>query len=567
VNPEVSARRDRRWHLGLALAMLPMLVVTTCRLLGPEDLDSNDQAKQALYVLDVWDQGNWILPLEHGTQPATKPPLYTWLAVLASLPCGGPTELTCRVPAILSSLAVAWLLFLLAEERWGLATGVAAAWVFAGMRTVVRLCIHVRPDMLLAALVMAAFFAIHRAERGQPRRMPLLFWAATSLSALTKGPVGPAIILVTVGVLFALNRGWRPALATVVRSRWSLLLLVPIGWFGLAVLVGGGPYVFGTVLPHTVDRVLATGTRTENPHPPGYLLGHFLAGLAPWSLLAGYVLFEVLRRREPAPARHDLWLAGAWLLCGMVLFNLSKGQRKDYLLPLLPAAALLAARALTAAGSRIPDRLWRLSTAVVAAACIFLGVAAWTGWMVPSGPMAAWIAALALAACLAGGASRGPVYDPGRDALGPSFYLGTTAILVLILAYWANLSPLARSRRGAEGSAFASEVNALRTADDLLLIGDGTSNAIRFHTRQNVPDIALEDLSFVQDTKTQGELYLIVLPDLAARVQEHLPGRFRVRLRRPWGHEPPNEILLLQRVVASRSNLRLEHEQAVIPGR
>src|SRR6266545_921512 len=150
----------------------------------PDDLDSNDQAKQALYVLDIWERGSWILPREQGVLPATKPPLYAWLAALASAPAGGPTEIACRVPSALASLAPARLIWLLGSRLWSSAVGVAAAWIFATTHTALKLCIHVRPDMLLTVLTTTALIALLWREGESPRANALLFWLSASLSIL-----------------------------------------------------------------------------------------------------------------------------------------------------------------------------------------------------------------------------------------------------------------------------------------------------------------------------------------------------------------------------------------------
>jgi len=121
-----------------AAALLPMALVIVVRLLGPEDLDSNDQAKQALYVLDICESGRWILPREQGNLPATKPPLYAWLASLASLAGGGPSELACRLVSAAAALGIAALVFSLAAGRWDERTGVGAAWAFASIQRCIR---------------------------------------------------------------------------------------------------------------------------------------------------------------------------------------------------------------------------------------------------------------------------------------------------------------------------------------------------------------------------------------------------------------------------------------------
>jgi len=62
---------------------LVILLATGLGILGlaaPNNLDNRDQALQGLYVLDIFYNGNYILQTAHQEIPASKPPLYNWLA-------------------------------------------------------------------------------------------------------------------------------------------------------------------------------------------------------------------------------------------------------------------------------------------------------------------------------------------------------------------------------------------------------------------------------------------------------------------------------------------------------
>lgn len=75
--------------------------------------------------------------------------------------------------------------------------------------------------------------------------------------------------------------------------------------------------------------------------PAFYLVSRF----APWSLLALLGLWRVFRRPATDPIQRGLerYLA-AYLLAGLVLFGIATHQRADHVLPLIPAAAILAGR-------------------------------------------------------------------------------------------------------------------------------------------------------------------------------------------------------------------------------
>lgn len=536
---EVLERERRPSAAGLALALLPMLVAVSAALLGPVDLDENDQAKQALCILDVWERGNWILPLERGVLPATKPPLFAWLAAACSLPFGGPTPLSCRLPSAAAALLLAAVGYALACERWGNRVGIAAGWLL-GASPFVAVITHVRPDAVLSLLVATSLFALHRIEAGRPRGMAWLYWCSVSLSALAKGPIGPLLASVPLALL-----AWRPAGD---RARWRVLLhpwalstlTLPLVWFALALTIGGMDWLTGTVLNETVERALGTGARAGKTHPPGYLLLHFLGKWAPWSALA--LIGAARAFRAGADAR--LRLLAVWLLTGLVLLNLSRGQRWVYVMPLLPCAACLAAATIEA--SERARLLFRVATALATAAALVLAalLVALPGWSLLSGAVAVgpWLPACLGLAGLLGAAALGLE----RRARGVSLGALVAACLVVNVGYASVLSTAARSERGRVTAAFAEEVLArVGPADRLVLYGDWLGYALHFLLRHNEASITREELSLLdlRPTRPGGRVLLVAATGYEADLESCLPGRFRPVLIRPHRDDRPGLVL------------------------
>lgn len=543
----VSSERQRTWVR--ALAALPMLAVIAIRLLGPLDLDNNDQAKQALYILDIYQHGNWILPQERGVMPATKPPLYAWLGTAASAAMGGPSPLSCRVPSVVASLALCLVLFQLGTERWKPVVGLFAAWIFAASHTAIDLAVHVRPDMVLTLLVTLALFALHRAELGRLNGMPQLFWISVALSILTKGPVGPLLILGS-AVFLCMWLRYRRLLRPVLLSAWAWLLALPFAWALLAYLVGGSSYLTQTVGPETVDRVLAIGSRSQNAATPGYLFGHFAVKFLPWSVLAlaGIAYVVAPRTRREYLPRFGLPVAS--FAVGLVLLNLSRGQRQDYILPLLPAASLVAAGLLCEARP-LARRIWRVEVAVAAAAslgigllCIFSASSVQAAALL--GPR--WGAAILVAAAVLAAVW---LSERASRSLRPTAFLGAIgALLLLHSAYNAVLSPVARSGRGQDALSFARAALAITQPGDRLQTLPNVRNSVAFLLMHNDPPVTLAEVAAFDPWTRNGDRRLLVADAHALReVQERWPGRFRLLLRQPGERSPDDaadELVLLE---------------------
>jgi 4-amino-4-deoxy-L-arabinose transferase-like glycosyltransferase len=530
-----------------------MLVVVVFRLLGPDDLDTNDQAKQALYVLDVWDEGRWILPVERETEPATKPPLFTWLVVAFSVPFGRPTEISCRLPSVVAAMALTWLVFIIGRERWSTSVGVAAAWILATAHTAARLAIHVRPDMVLTLLTTAALFALHRLERGRGRGMVGLFWIATSLSILAKGPPGPLVIGAAILVLSA-SREWRRLFRQRLLSPWMMALIVPLAWFLLAIRAGGIEYLTGTVLPQTLERVLASGSRAGKAQPPGQLLALFAARFAPWSIVAFTAAVAALLGKDARARSRERNLVAAWLFGGLAVFSLSRGQREDYLLPLLPAAALFVASVLEPPCGRAVHRVWRLLLPCLAAGALGLGVAAALGLLerwVRSPGGGAWtgpvVGAILVASSALFSAASWSCWRPPRDGRVRSapFYEAAAGVLVIIVGYYLFLSPDARSTRGPDLRAFAEMVNARRTPGDEVRLHGNLANGIRFLTGRNVRESSREEIgASLEAAGRRGNLLVITVAAGADELQAAWPRAFTLSVRHR--HGTGGELVLLE---------------------
>jgi 4-amino-4-deoxy-L-arabinose transferase-like glycosyltransferase len=528
MNPPAPSERAR---IPVRLASLSLLAVLAFRFSGPLSLDANDQAKQALYVLDIRQNGNWILPQERGSIPATKPPLYAWLGVVSSAMLGGDLELACRVPSALAFLVVGWLVFRVGAERWGPHVGALAVAAFATSHVAIDLAVQIRPDMVMTALVGAAFLALHRAELGELRGGSALFWTMSSLSVLTKGPFAPAIVAAGVAASW-LTPSLRPALRAVVCSRWAALSLIPLAWLGLAVLVGETSWVRETVLPETLDRVLATGTRAGRSVVPGYLVAQLVGKTLPWSIFAGIGIASALRRVPESSAARPGRLLASLLLGGMGILSLSRGLRQDYVLPFIPLVALLSASALLEDAPVLCATLWRRGAWMVGAALALVVSAVATGVVDAPQITPLWAGcAIAGLVLLLGSAvaSWRTVRFGSRQAIP-----GIVALLLLHAVYNAALSPVARSPREPLLRAFAADVNKRTQERDRIELVRGVPGSVFFLLRRNRPELNIDDLGdFAPWRPVGGRLLLVVRESEARELDRRWPDRFR-RLAGTW---------------------------------
>lgn len=250
-----------------------------------------------------------------------------------------------RIPSLLGATAAALLTYwaglaLLPRRGALLAAGLLAASLVLAAEA--RLA---KTDALLCACAVAAMGALARTWLGRRAGPPSLgtagiFWLALALGILVKGPMVP---------LFA----GLPALALSIRARsaaWLralrpgpglLLVLVLVApWFVAIAWKSGGAF-YGEAVGHDMLGKVGSG-REQHGAPPGTYLLAALATFWPGAAFAALSLpFAWANRREDAVAFLLAWIGPAWLL-----FEAVPTKLPHYVLPLMPALAILTVLAL-----------------------------------------------------------------------------------------------------------------------------------------------------------------------------------------------------------------------------
>ena len=326
----------------LTLLCVCYALAVAVRLCAPSDIDNRDQAKQGLYVIDVVHNGKIFLPTMHGVEPATKPPLYNWIAAGVSLVWGDITVTTIRIPAVLCGLAVVLMTFLIGETLLSGRVG-----LFAGLALIcnyhfITLACTARTDMMLCMFITAAllFFLGAYSEPEERERYVLLAFICLGFGTITKGPVAPALVATVVVAFLLLRRDFK-WLKTVPLGRGAAIWIsITLAWFIPALIEGGREFFDVVIMDETINRFLGVGTRAQKTRPFYYLVGHFFGKFMPWSLFIPTTLLY-RRKMDDASEKAKLLFPLVWFFGVLIFFSISKGKRSDYILPMYPAASLI----------------------------------------------------------------------------------------------------------------------------------------------------------------------------------------------------------------------------------
>lgn len=337
---------------GAAAPALLVLVVgwAVVLLRGPVPVDET----RYLEVLREARDGAWVL-LRLNTEPYThKTPLLFWLArAIASL--GPSLETSARLlPGLLSALTV------LATGALGRRLGApGAAWLQAAMLLPLGYAQVLMFDPLLAAGVWLLLWAWAAGRTG-------LAGLASAFALLAKGPVALVHLVPLMVALRPEGTGRRR-----VAERMALVIgagLIALGAWALAAVAEVDPELRRRLLwGQTASRV--AGQAAPHSEPWWYYLPVLPLVFLPATVAVAGALREAWRGDRLA--RRLVWAVAA----AVAVLSLVRGKQPAYLLPLAPAAALLAARALALAPQR--DRAVRRSAAVVLV--VLAGGVCW-GW-------------------------------------------------------------------------------------------------------------------------------------------------------------------------------------------
>ena len=102
------------------IALLSMLVILP--FLGETIFYSKGEPREAIVAFSMLESGNWILPVNYGTDIAYKPPFLYWAIAAISSLFGGVSEYSSRLPSAIAFLAMQLVFFSFIAKRKGVKT-------------------------------------------------------------------------------------------------------------------------------------------------------------------------------------------------------------------------------------------------------------------------------------------------------------------------------------------------------------------------------------------------------------------------------------------------------------
>ncbi|MFO1325477.1 MAG: glycosyltransferase family 39 protein [Burkholderiales bacterium] len=341
--------RQQRWLWTLLVLAVGVRAAT----MGAYPLIDPSESRYAEIARKIVETGQWLVPqFDYGVPFWGKPPLSFWLTA-ASLWVFGVNEFAARLPSLLLMAGCGALVWRVARTHADRDTALLATAVFATTALVFVAAGAVLTDIALAlgtTLSMAGFLGMLRTP--SRLRNAAAFFLGLAIGLLAKGPIAVVLTALPLALWTLWQRNGRAV--------WTQVPWVA-GTLAVAVMVVPWYWAVEIATPGFLDYFLVgehwqrftqpgwTGDRYGAGHAwrRGWIWLFWLAAAAPWSV----VLIDWSVRSVAAPRgklrerlADPLWSYFAlWTLAPMVFFTLSRNILPSYVLPGLPALALLIA--------------------------------------------------------------------------------------------------------------------------------------------------------------------------------------------------------------------------------
>ena len=297
---------------------------------------------------------DWVTPwYDYGVPFWAKPPMSTWVTA-ASFKAFGVNEFAARLPHFVAAVFVAWLIWQWIRRRspreallsTAILCGAGVFYISAGA---------VMTDMMLLVgmtLAVRGFWLGVNGTHSEQRSNRWLLFIGLAIGLLAKGPI--ALVLAAIPtvtwVLIALR-----ARTVWERLPWFhgsiVVTLLAAPWYGLAELRTPG-FLSYFILGEHWQRFTVAGWAgdlygTAHAFPRGSIWLFAVAAFLPWSFLLPLAWIGRAKSAAPAPPAdaQTAWRGYLvlWVLTPCVFFTVSGNVLATYVLPGLPAMAMLTA--------------------------------------------------------------------------------------------------------------------------------------------------------------------------------------------------------------------------------
>lgn len=315
--------------------------------LGQFGLIGADEPRYAQVAREMLERHDWVTPVLDGRPWLEKPPLYYWQAMLAYSLLNVNDE-AARVPSAVDAtlLVIAIYLFF---HRFRRGVEADAALIAASCAGVVGYARAASMDMALASAFGMGMIAWWAWRESDKKIYLAVFYGLIALGTLAKGPIAVVLAAAVIVVLALLVSDLRLVMKTLWTPGILLFCAIALPWY-VVVQIRNPQFFRQFILEHNLARF--SSDLYHHREPFWYFLPVTVLALVPWAVIVIAACFESVRawrkKRKSPDAQPDLALqfrtfTCCWLVVPVLFFSVSQSKLAGYILPAIPAGALLLA--------------------------------------------------------------------------------------------------------------------------------------------------------------------------------------------------------------------------------
>jgi len=390
--------------------------------LGAFGLVGADEPRYAQIAREMLARHDWVVPTLNGSPWMEKPALLYW-KMMSSYRLLGAYDWAARVPSAFHATGLVLAVFFF-MRRFRRGSELDAALITASCFAMIGFARGASTDMLLSAPFCAAMLAWWTWHQTGRKLWLGAFYVLLAVGALAKGPIAAALAVLIVAVYSMCRRDSKIFLRSLWWPGFLLFFAIALPWYVALQMKVPGFFRF-FFYEQNLQRF---GTnRYQHSQPFWYYIPVFLLSVFPWVVFTVSAIGEAaqsawarLKPRshvqrpsevslsEPSSldtsnAMTEDWLSIfllLWTALPVIFFSISRSKLPGYILPAIPAAALLTANYLHSrqdAINRVRLLLHSLLCGGLVAAALF---APWRMLKIP--PPVRVVAGMAIAAAAIG---------------------------------------------------------------------------------------------------------------------------------------------------------------------
>ncbi|HVY47199.1 MAG TPA: glycosyltransferase family 39 protein [Minicystis sp.] len=203
--------------------------------------------------------------------------------------------------------------------------------------------LHPALQALIWIQALALLLYVNWGERRVQRLCFLAAWLFAAISTMAKGPAGVGLPVLCALAYVAVSKRLRDLTRMEIASGLLVLAAVALPWFVAMYARHGQPFTDRLFFHDMYKRAFVHVHDTNEGDDVSFRYYVWQLGYAmfPWVGLAPAALAGWVRRREGTAKADATALLGTWFVFGFALFSLMLTKFHHYILPVVPAAAML----------------------------------------------------------------------------------------------------------------------------------------------------------------------------------------------------------------------------------